>query len=337
MTNSFGFLPSGEKAQLYTISGGEIRASITDLGATLVSVWVPDTSGNTADVVLGYDDASGYLKNAGFLGAVVGRNANRVRGAQFDMNGVTVKLTANEGKNSLHSGPDCWNTRLWKVEEQRENAIRLSLNSPDGDQGFPGNAKVEVTYSIENNALMVTYDAVSDKDTVFNLTNHAYFNLAGQERTDKAMAQVLQMPETHFNPDDAENIPTGETRSVEGTPFDFRSPKALSRDIEEDYEPLILQGGYDHNFIVNAIPCAVLTDPESGRKMEVSTDCPGVQIYTANFLDVTGKGGVHYGKRSGVCLETQFCPNSVNHPEWPQPFVKAGEKYHSVTKFGFSW
>lgn len=337
MTTPFGYLPSGEEAKLYTISGGAIRAAITDLGATLVSLWVPDRDGKEADVVLGYDDTSGYLNNEGFLGAVVGRNANRVRGAKFDMNGVTVKLPPNEGKNNLHSGPDCWNTRLWKVEEYTENAIRLSLLSPDGDQGFPGSAKVEVTYSIENNALTITYDAVSDKDTVFNLTNHAYFNLAGQEQTDKAMEQVLQMPAAYFNPDDAENIPTGEIRSVEGTPFDFRSPKALIRDIGEDYEPLILQGGYDHNFVVNANPCAVLTDPQSGRTMTVTTSCPGVQIYTANFLDVTGKGGVPYPKRSGVCLETQFAPNSVNQPDWPQPFVKAGEQYHSVTKFQFSW
>jgi len=329
MTISFGQTPQGE-AKLYTISGGRIKAAITDLGATLVSLWVDGT-----DVVLGYDYASGYLSNEGFLGAVVGRSANRIENSRFVLNGETIQLTPNEGTTNLHSGPEPYNIRMWKVDECESASIRMSLVSPDGDQGFPGEAKIVVTYAIENDALVVTYEAVSDKDTVFNFTNHAYFNLAGEDQTGKAMDQVLQMPCEIFNPDDAANIPTGEMRSVEGTPFDFRQPKALGRDIGVDYEPLILQGGYDHNFVVNANPCAVLTDPESGRTMTVSTDCPGVQIYTANFLDVVGKNGVHYGKRSGVCLETQFAPNSVNHPEWPQPFTKAGETYRSVTKFQF--
>ena len=329
MTTSFGMTPQGG-ATLYTISGGKLKAAITDLGATLVSLWVDGT-----DVVLGYDDASGYLNNDGFLGAVVGRNANRVENSRFPLNGETVQLTPNEGTTNLHSGPKPYNIRMWKVEAHTDSSIRLGLLSPDGDQGFPGEAKITVTYTIEKDALVITYDAVSDKDTVFNFTNHAYFNLAGEAATGKAMDQVLQMPCEVFNPDDAANIPTGEMRSVEGTPFDFRQPKALGKDIGADYEPLHLQGGYDHNFVVNADPCAVLTDPESGRTMAVSTDCPGVQIYTANFLDVVGKNGLHYGKRSGVCLETQFAPNSVNHPEWPQPFTKAGHPYHSITKFQF--
>ena len=329
MTTSFGSTPQGE-AKLYTISGGRLKAAITDLGATLVSLWV-----DGVDVVLGYDDASGYLNNDGFLGAVVGRNANRIENSRFLLNGETVQLTPNEGTTNLHSGPEPFNVRMWRVDANESASIRMSLVSPDGDQGFPGEAKITVTYAIENDALVITYEAVSDKDTVFNFTNHAYFNLAGEDQIHKAMDQVLRMPCEIFNPDDAANIPTGEMRSVEGTPFDFRQPKALGRDIGEDYEPLHLQGGYDHNFVVNANPCAILTDPESGRTMTVSTDCPGVQIYTANFLDVVGKKGIHYGKRTGVCLETQFAPNSVNHPEWPQPFTKAGETYHSVTKFQF--
>lgn len=329
MTISFGMVPGGE-ARLYTISGGKVKAAITDLGATLVSLWV-----GGVDVVLGYDDAQGYMSNDGFLGAVVGRNANRIENSRFCLNGETVQLVPNEGTTNLHSGPEPYNVRLWNVVEHTEASIRLGLVSPDGDQGFPGEAKISVTYAIEHDALVVTYDAVSDKDTVFNFTNHAYFNLAGENQPGKAMDQLLQMPCEVFNPDDAANIPTGEMRSVEGTPFDFRQSKALGRDIGADYEPLRLQGGYDHNYVVNGNPCAVLTDPESGRTMTVSTDCPGVQIYTANFLDAVGKNGVHYGRRSGVCLETQFAPNSVNHPEWPQPFTKAGETYHSVTRFQF--
>lgn len=335
MKTSFGILPDGRRASLYTISAGAIRAAVTDLGATLVSLWVPDKNGNEADVVLGYDDANGYLTNEGFLGAVVGRSANRIQGASFPMGDGIVRLPNNEGANNLHSGPDCWNTRLWELVGISESAVTFGLHSPDGDQGYPGNADITVTYSIENGALVIAYDAISDKDTVFNFTNHAYFNLAGEAETKKAMDQVLMMPCRYFNPDDAENIPTGEDRDVAGTPFDFRSPKALSRDIGEDYESLILQAGYDHNFVVNENPCAVLSDPESGRTMSVSTDCPGVQIYTANFLEVTGKNGVFYHKRSGVCLETQFAPNSVNYPHWPQPFVKAGQRYHSVTRFQF--
>lgn len=330
MKQSFGNLSDGRYVSLYTISGGRLRAAVTDLGATLVSLWV-----DGVDVVLGYDSAQEYVDNDGFLGAVVGRNANRIKGSSFLLNGETVRLTPNEGENNLHSGPDCWNTRLWTVEEVTGTAIRLCLDSPHGDQGFPGNATVTVTYSIENDALNIVYDAVSDQDTVFNLTNHAYFNLAGENRPEKAMDQVLTVNAEFFNPDDARNIPTGEMRAVEGTPFDFRTSKPLGQDINADYEPLHLQGGYDHNFVISANPCAVLSDPESGRTMTVYTDCPGVQVYTANFLEATGKGGVFYGKRSSVCLETQYAPDSVNHPEWPQPFVKARVPFHSETKFQF--
>lgn len=335
MISSFGILPCGGEAKLYTISGGKLEARITDLGATLVSLYVPDVNGNVADVVLGYDDANGYLTQDGFLGAVVGRNANRIKDSRFQLGGRTVQLTPNENNNNLHSGPDCFKSRLWTLDYIKQNELRLSLDSPDGDQGYPGNAHITVTYTIEDNALVLTYDAVSDKDTVFNLTNHAYFNMAGQENTAKAMDQVLTMPARFFNPDDAESIPTGELRPVEGTPFDFRVPKPLGRDINEDYDALNLQGGYDHNFEVYCNPCAILTDPESGRTMAVHTDCCGVQMYAGNYLDNTGKGGIPYPKRSGVCLETQFYPDSVNHPEWPQPFTKAGEKYHSVTRFQF--
>lgn len=338
MKEKFGILPSGEEASLYTISCGKLTAAITDYGAALVKLFVPDKAGNVADVVLGFDDASGYYPGGAFLGATVSRNANRVKNACFILNNRTVSLTPNENGNNLHSGPNSTNIRLWQVAKHTENAITLSLNSPDGDQGFPGNAVIKVTYTLEAPAtLRVTYDAVSDKDTVFNMTNHSYFNLAGHEKTDTAMDQILTIPGRFFNPDDAQNIPTGELRSVAGTPFDFREPKPIGRDIEENYEPLHLQGGYDHNWEVFCDPCAILHDPVSGRTLAISTDCPGIQFYAGNFLDENGKDGVHYGKRSGVALETQFYPDSVNHPEWPQPFVKAGEKYHSETKYRFSW
>ena len=336
MKENFGILPTGEQAHLYTISCGKLTATITNCGAALVSLLVPDAKGNIADVVLGCDDASGYFPGGSFLGATVARNANRVKDASFTLNGKKIQLGVNDNTNNLHSGPHSTNLRLWNVDSHTETSITLSLDSPHGDQGFPGNAHITVTYTLEpKGSLAIVYDAVADQDTVFNMTNHSYFNLAGHQNTDKAMDQILTLPGRFFNPDDAQNIPTGELRSVVGTPFDFRMPKPIGQDIEEDYEPLHLQGGYDHNFEVFCNPCAILHDPVSGRTMTVTTDCPGVQFYSGNYLDDQGKDGVYYHKRSGICLETQFYPDSVNHPEWPQPFVKAGEKYHSETRYTF--
>ena len=336
MKKAFGLTPSGEEANLYTISCGGLVAQVTDYGAHLVSLLVPDKNGNTADVVLGYDSAEGYTAGNCFFGAIVGRNANRLKGASFELNGEVIRIPANERTNNLHSGPDHLHLRLWTVDFLSEEAITLRLESPDGDQGFPGRATISVTYSLDSKgALHIEYEAVSDKDTVFNLTNHSYFNLAGHEKGN-AMDQLLTLTGRHFTPDDAENIPTGELRDVEGTPMDFRSPKAIGRDIEADYEPLHLQGGYDHNWEVYSNPCATLTDPVSGRSMCVFTDCPGIQFYAGNYIsEHTGKGGVTYGKRSGVALETQYYPDSLNHPEWAQPITRAGETYRSETIYAF--
>ena len=337
MKTFFGTLPCGETAALYTISCGGLTAAVTDYGASLVSLLVPDAVGNLADVVLGYDDANGYrTANGAALGATVGRNANRMRGASFALNDNIWNLSANEGENNLHSGPDFYFQRLWKLVCHTETAVTLELFSPHGDQGFPGNATIQVTYELDSQGgLHIRYDAVSDQDTVFNMTNHSYFNLAGHDRTDRAMEQILTIPGRFFNPDDAQNIPTGELRNVADTPMDFRSPKPISRDIGMDYEPLKLQGGFDHNWEVFCNPCATLSDPVSGRTMAVYTDCPGIQFYAGNFLNETGKGGTHYGKRSGVALETQFYPDSVHHSEWPQPFTRAGEHYRSETVYRF--
>lgn len=338
MEKKFGNLHSGEAASLYTIQNGSITAKITDLGATLVELWVPDAAGNLADVVLGYDNAEGYEQNGGFLGATVGRNANRIGGARFPLDGKTCVLTPNEGKNNLHSGPAPYNVRLWTVLDHEQDAVTLSLLSPDMDQGFPGNARITVTYRLDGEGgLHILYRGVSDKDTVFNMTNHSYFNLAGQEKTEKAIHQILSMPARHFCPDDAENIPTGEERPVAGTPMDFRVPKPIARDLDADYEPLHLQGGYDHNFEVFCSPCATLTDPDSGRGMAVYTDCPGIQLYSGNYLNQTGKGGVYYGKHSGIALETQFYPDALNKPNWKKPIVPREKVYTSETIYRFSW
>ena len=334
---AFGFLADGREASLYTISHGALTACVTDFGATLVKLLVPDEQGRIADVVLGFDDVSGYARSSCFLGATVGRNANRIRNATLVLGNRTYSLSPNENGNSLHSCPDGYNCRLWKVENHTDSSITFRIDSPHGDQGFPGNAEVRVTYTLEAPAaLRITYDAVSDRDTVFNMTNHSYFNLAGHDRAEKAMEQILSIPGRFFTPADAQSIPTGELRRVEGTPMDFRIPKPIGRDIAADYDALLLQGGYDHNWEVFCNPCATLSDPESGRTMAVITDCPGIQFYAGNFItDKTGKGGAAYGKRSGICLETQFYPDAIHHPDWPQPITKAGERYHSETVYRF--
>ena len=339
MKTSFGTLATGEQASLYTISCGKLTATVTDYGAHLVSLLVPDRDGNLADVVLGFDNAEGYRTgNGGFLGATVGRNANRIAGSSLLLGDTRVRLKANEGPNNLHSGPDNFHLRFWTVEKHTENAITLRLSSPRGDQGFPGNAVIRVTYALEaDNGLHIRYDAVADQDTVFNMTNHIYFNLAGHTQTHKAMEQGLILPGRFFNPDDADNIPTGELRGVVGTPMDFRAPKTIGKDIDADHEPLHLQGGFDHNWEVFCNPCAIVIDRESGREMAVHTDCPGIQFYAGNFLNETGKGGIRYSPRTGIALETQFYPDALHHPDWPQPITKEGKVYNSETVYRFSW
>ena len=337
MKESFGILPNGVQAFLYTISCGKITAAVTNYGAALVRLEAPDRHGNPADVILGFGDVNGYREEDGCLGATVGRSANRLKGASFRLNGREYRLTPNEGANNLHSGPEAWYRRLWETVEETERSVTFLLRSPDGDQGYPGNAAVKVTYELDElQGLHIRYEGICDQDTVFNLTNHSYFNLSGHENTEKAMDQLLTMPSQFFNPDDAQNIPTGEILPVEDTPMDFRRPKALKRDLALPYGPLILQGGYDHNFLAADNPCAVLTDPQSGRTMTVYTDCPGIQLYTGNFLDARGKDGVYYGRRSGVALETQFAPDSLHHPDWPQPVTPANTPYRSETIFRFT-
>lgn len=339
MKRPFGKMPDGRQSFLYTITNGSITACITDCGAALVRLLVPDALGNTADVVLGYESAEQYVARDKFFGATVGRNANRICRSRFTLNGKEYTMTPNENENNHHSGPAPFKNRLWQLLEQRENSLTLSLDSPEGDQGFPGNARIRVTYTLEpDNSLRIAYDAVYDRDSVFNMTNHSYFNLAGHDKPEKAMEQILSMPARFFTPTDDQSIPTGELRDVADTPMDFRVPKPIGRDIDAPYQPLSVLGGYDHNYEVFTAPCAILSDPGSGRTMAVYTDRPGLQFYAGNFLAAEqGKDGIVYGRRSGICLETQFYPDSVNRPEWPQPIVKAGRRCHSETKYSFSW
>lgn len=335
---SFGKLAQGGEAFAYTISGGELTAVITNYGATLLKLFVPDKNGAIADVVLGFDDVNMYTTSGSFFGATVGRHANRIKGGKFTLDGKNYNLPTNDnGLNNHHSGPNFFKDRLWTVESVEKDRICMSIDSPDGDQGFPGNAHIRVTYMLDKaNTLHIIYDATCDKDTVFNMTHHSYLNMAGHEKTDKAMDQLLCMSARTYAVAGADNAPTGEMRSVEGTPMDFRTPKPIGRDIDEAYEALVLQNGYDHSFEVFTDPCAILTDPVSGRSVAITTDCPAVHVYSGNFLDPElGKGGIRYCRRAGVAIETQFYPDALNHPEWAQPITKAGERYHSETKYKF--
>ena len=328
MAEIFGNLPDGTEAYLYTISCGELVAKVTNYGAALVSLLVPDRNGKTADVVLGCDDVSGY-DNFSYLGATVGRNANRIKNACFVLEGQTWRLPSFMGPHNLHSGPDSFHRRLWSAEQVTPSSVTFLLHSPHLDQGFPGEAQIRVTYTLEYpSSLTISYDASCDRVSVFNMTNHSYFNLAGHDCSDMALKQTLMLPSRSYTVSDWMNIPTGELRSVEGTPMDFRVPKAIGRDIRGFFR------GYDHNFEVFCNPCAVLHDPSSGRTMSVSTDCPGLQVYTPGGVRSLGKGGIRYGKYPAVCLETQFFPDAVNRPQWVQPFFK---DYHSQTTFQFTW
>lgn len=336
MKKPFGILPSGQQAWLYTISNGNMEAHLTDYGATLVRLYVPDASGNRDDVILGFDDCNGYRTSTTYAGAIVGRNANRVRNSQFVLNGKTFHLDPNEGANCCHSGPNCYAYRLWQVEQLTDNAITFYLFSPDGDQGFPGNAEIRVTYTLSGNGtLSVTFDAVADKDTVFNMTNHSLFNVAGHQHPELAPQQILILPSRIYTEVDAQLIPTGKLLPVDGTPMDFRNGKPIGRDIDQPHIAL-RSGGYDLNFEVFTDPAAILHDPVSGRTMSVSTDLPGLHFYSGNYLaGEIGKDGISYCRRGGIALETHYYPDSVNHPEWKQPFTKAGERWHSETRFTF--
>lgn len=343
----FGNAEHGEGVYQYTLTNEQgVSASFTNQGAIWLTMKVPDRDGKMSDVVLGYDSIQNILQGPGHFGEPVGRSANRIGGASFAINGVTYKLEPNSGKNNLHSGPNYYRDRIWEAEvEESELGTKIvfSLFSPDGDQGYPGNANITVSYTLTpDNSLAIDYHMVCDKDTIANFTNHAYFNLAGHE-TGYAMEQQVWVDADGFTIADETSIPTGEIVPVSGTPMDFTVMKPLGRDIDNDYEPLLFGKGYDHNWVLNhpageVALSAKAYDEASGRQMEVYTDLPGVQLYTANFLgsEYAGKGGVHYEARSGYCFETQYYPDAINKPEFPSPLLKAGEEYQTTTIYKFS-
>lgn len=344
---SFGKTALGQEASLYTLTNGNgMKVSLTDFGANIVSIIVPDAKGNAADVNLGFDNLAGYEVNAPGFGSFIGRHANRIGGAKFELNGKVYELEKNDGNNNLHGGSIGYNKFMYETEvyEDEEIAsVEFSRLSPHMEQGFPGNLDVTVTYSLtEANELVIEYLAVSDRDTVVNLTNHSYFNLSGHDSGD-ILNHKLWIKANQFTPTDTELIPTGELRDVTGTPMDFRNFKTIGQDINADYEPLKIAGGYDHNYVLDISGTEVekvaeLVDEKSGRRMEVFTDLPGMQLYTGNFLkpQENSKTGAVYEKWGGVCFETQFFPNSVNIPSFPSAILKAGKEFDSVTIYKFS-
>lgn len=337
---TLGKTTKGEDTKIYTLKNEKgMQVEISDLGATIVSIEVPDNDGNAVDVTLGFDSAVEYEESGTFLGSVVGRVANRTGNATFTLNGKEYKLPENSGVHNLHSGPDCWKNRVWNVKNASETEIVLALHSPDGDQGFPGAFDIEVTYTLtDENELTIHYHGVPDTDTVVAMTNHAYFNLNGHASGD-ILEQEVWINADSYTYADVDSIVTGELVAVEGTPMDFRIKKAIGRDINEDYEALIFGKGYDHNWCLNGTgyrKVAEMSAKESGITMEVYTDKPGVQMYTGNFLNgERGKNGVVYKMRQGVCFETQFYPNAINHEHFQSPIVRAGEVYKSTTTYKF--
>ncbi len=345
--SAMGTLKDGRKVRRFTLRNANgAEASFTDLGAIWLTMLVPDKTGSMRDVVLGQEDPQELLTNPGHMGEPVGRNANRIGGAAFKLNGHTYALARNDHENNLHSGPDYYRNRLWDAEYADAGLgsyVMFSLHSPDGDQGFPGNAEISVTYTLsEDNALSIHYKAVADADTVFNFTNHAYFNLNGHE-SGNAMDQYLWLNADCFTPASDKSIPTGEIRSVAGTPMDFRRPKKFSQEIDAAFDQLQYAGGYDHNWCLNDYTgesrlSAYAYAEESGIKMEVYTDLEGVQVYTANSMpdDAPAKKHAKYGRRCGFCLETQHYPDCLNKPQFHTSAVKAGEDYDSETVFKFT-
>lgn len=339
----FGVTSRNEEVSIYTLKNKNgMEAKVLDYGATLQSLLLPMGNGEKLDVVQGFETVAAYEVNDPNFGSTIGRNGNRIGKGTFTLNGKEYKLDINDGENNLHGGFAGYHKRMWKTElKDDENRICFSILSPDGDQGFPGNVKVEVSYTLtDEDELKISYFAQPDADTIINMTNHSYFNLEGQDST-SVLDQKVWIDGDQVTATAADLIPTGEILDVEGTPLDFRKEKAIGRDIFADYEPLVFGHGYDHNWILNHPGSfrrvASLRSDKTGKSMDVYTDLPGMQMYTANFLDGTliGKGGVKYEQRSGVCFETQYFPDAPNHKNFPSTVVKAGDVYKTTTTYKF--
>lgn len=342
----FGRTQEGKTAYIFTLeNSNKMIVRITNYGGIVVSIKVPDNKGRFDDVVLGFDGLDGYLKHDLFFGAIVGRHANRIENAEFEINGEKYNLTKNEGENHIHGGIKCFSKVLWDVSEKSaDNTLELTYLSKDGEEGYPGNLQVKVTYTLtEDNELKIDYYAVSDKDTVVNLTNHSYFNLSGRNfGFNSILKHKLYINADKFTVNDKNSLPTGEIRDVSGTPMDFTEPKEIGKEINDDYDQLVLAKGYDHNWILNddskpLKKAAEAYEEKSGRVMEVFTTKPGMQFYSGNYIyPLVGKHQARYDERGGFCLETQYFPNSLKHKNFPSPILKAEEEYKHTTIYKFS-
>jgi aldose 1-epimerase len=337
----FGKTPDGTPVDIYTLKSGAIEARIITYGGIVQSLRVPDKNGKSADVVLGFDSLDEYVNgNKPYFGAIIGRYGNRIAGGKFILDGKTYHIPQNNGSNALHGGLKGFDKAVWKGKEI-PHGVELTLVSPDGDQGFPGTLTTVVRYTLQGKDLKIEYSATTDKDTVLNLTNHSYFNLAGQGNGD-ILKDTVRINASRYTPVDDNLIPTGELAPLEGTPFDFRKPTAVGARIDQDNDQLKKGHGYDHNWVLDnnakLSEAAEVYEESSGRVLQVLTDQPGVQFYTGNFLDGTirGKEGKVYQPRFALCLETQHFPDSPNHPKFPSTELKPGKKYHTVTIFRFS-
>jgi aldose 1-epimerase len=342
----FGVLPDGRVVDLYTlVNDNGMEARITSYGGIVVSLFVPDREGRWADVVLGHENLAGYLPNNAYFGCIVGRYGNRIAGGKFVLNGKEYTLARNNGPNHLHGGIRGFDQALWDAEAFRSEAgpsLKLSRLSPDGEEGYPGNLSVTVTYTITDaNELRIDYKAATDRPTVVNLTHHSYFNLAGAG-AGNILGHELAIDADSFTPIDDTLITTGEIRSVKGTPLEFTKPIPIGARIDDAYDQLVFGLGYDHNWVLNKAGAdlsfaARVREPVSGRVMDVYTTEPGIQFYSGNFLDgsITGKNGKVYYKRDGLCLETQHFPDSVNKPRFPSTVLNPGEAYTQTTVYRF--
>lgn len=338
----FGKTRDGKEIYRYWLENSRgMKAGIINYGAILVNLLVPDKDGKAEDVVLGYDNLEQYFENGSFFGAVIGPNANRIGNASFTLEGQTYQLAVNDGKNNLHSHKELgYHKRVFDVAEG-ENCITLSLEDADGNMGFPGNKKVKVTYTVtEENEIELRYEVTSDKDTIVNMTNHTYFNLAGHKKG-QIHDHILELKAAAYTPTLPGSIPTGEIAAVAGTPFDFTRGKRIGDEIEAEDEQLKLAGGYDHNWVIDDFDgtlreFATVTEPVSGRCMKAYTDLPGVQFYAGNAITKqAGKENAEYGVRCGLCLETQYFPDTANKPEFPSAVFGPNRKYESRTIYRF--
>lgn len=335
-SSPFGATEEGQTVQLYTLTNAQgMRVAITNYGGIVTSLWVPDRDGSLGDVVLGYDRLEDYLEASPYFGAIVGRYGNRIANGRFTLDDADYSLAVNNGANHLHGGIKGFDKVVWDAEPfvgQDEVGLLLNYTSVDGEEGYPGNLTVAVTYALTNeNELRVEYLMTADQATVANVTHHGYFNLAGHASGD-ILGHEVMLDADRFTPVDEGLIPTGELRDVTGTPMDFRTPIAIGERIDDEYEQIGFGAGYDHNWVLNGGAGALrlaarVTEPTTGRVMEVRTTEPGVQFYTGNFLDGSniGKGGVTYARRNGFCLETQHFPDSPNQPEFPSTVLRPGQ------------